>query len=100
MTPLTPQDINSLGQTLPLWRLEAGAKAILRDLVFADFKQAFVFMTAVAAEADRTDHHPEWFNVYNCVNIRLTTHDADGLSDRDMAMAQFIDTAAAQYGGK
>ena len=61
-----------------------------RELTFADFSEAFGFMTRVALYADKHDHHPEWSNVYNRVEITLTTHDADGLSARDGAMARAI----------
>jgi 4a-hydroxytetrahydrobiopterin dehydratase len=79
---------------LPHWRLREDGRAIERKLQFADFGEAFAFMTRVAIQAEKTDHHPEWFNVYNRVKITLTTHDADGLSVRDIALATFIDAAA------
>lgn len=60
------------------------------DLVFADFQQAFAFMTLVAAQAERLNHHPEWRNVYNQVHIRLTTHDAGGLTEKDGELAACI----------
>ena len=73
------------------WSLSREGKAIERKLAFADFSEAFGFMTRVALLADQHDHHPEWFNVYNRVEITLTTHDAGGLSQRDVAMAKAID---------
>lgn len=73
------------------WRLARKGKAIARDITFADFSEAFAFMTRVALLAEKSDHHPEWFNVYNRVEITLTTHDAGGLSIRDIAMAKAID---------
>ncbi|GGN50670.1 putative pterin-4-alpha-carbinolamine dehydratase [Novosphingobium indicum] len=73
------------------WTLSEDGLAIEIELEFADFNEAFGFMARVALYADKADHHPEWFNVYNKVRVRLTTHDADGLSARDVAMAQFID---------
>lgn len=76
------------------WTLEDGADALHRDFRFADFKTAWAFMAEVAAEADRMDHHPEWSNVYNRVSIRLTTHDAGGLTARDLNLARLIDSAA------
>jgi 4a-hydroxytetrahydrobiopterin dehydratase len=76
---------------LPGWTLAEDGLSIALDLEFADFNEAFGFMTRVALYADKADHHPEWFNVYNTVSITLTTHDAGGLSRRDVAMAQFID---------
>jgi len=77
------------------WTLRDDALAIQRSLRFADFNAAFGFMTRVAIEAEKADHHPEWFNVYNRVDITLTTHDAGGLSARDVALAGFIDRLAA-----
>lgn len=77
--------------TVPLWRLADDARGISRSLKFRDFVEAFGFMSKVALLAERADHHPEWSNVYNRVDIRLTTHDADGLSKRDIALAKEID---------
>ena len=75
----------------PDWAMEPGREAIVRTFRFADFSEAFAFMTRVALLAEQADHHPEWSNVYNRVTIALTTHDADGLSARDAAMAAAID---------
>ncbi|HUI19365.1 MAG TPA: 4a-hydroxytetrahydrobiopterin dehydratase [Alphaproteobacteria bacterium] len=76
---------------VPAWREVPGRDAIKRDFKFADFNQAFAFMTKVALLAEKMDHHPEWFNVYNRVEITLSTHDAGGLSARDIALAARID---------
>jgi 4a-hydroxytetrahydrobiopterin dehydratase len=76
---------------LPAWDLREDGLALVRKLKFADFNAAFGFMTRVAIQADKVDHHPEWFNVYNRVEITLTTHDAGGVSQRDLDMARFID---------
>ena len=76
---------------LPGWTLRDDALAIQRSLRFADFNAAFGFMTRLALYADKADHHPEWSNVYNRVHLRLTTHDAGGLSERDVAMAEFVE---------
>ena len=84
----------------PDWSEVEGRDAAQRTILFADFNAAFGFMTRVAIAADKADHHPEWFNVYNRVEITLTTHDADGLSARDKALAGFIDTAATAAGAK
>jgi 4a-hydroxytetrahydrobiopterin dehydratase len=78
--------------TLAGWREVEGRDAITRQFSFEDFSAAFAFMTRIALHAERTDHHPEWFNVYSRVDITLTTHDAGGLSRRDIEMARFIDT--------
>ena len=95
MQTLTPAEIAQLAEDLPQWQHNGESTAITRNFVFDDFKQAFAFMTKVAAEADRADHHPEWSNVYNKVTITLTTHDAGGLTKRDVALAKFIDAAAS-----
>lgn len=81
--------------SLPGWREVEGRDAITRSLRFADFAAAFGFMAHVALVAERMDHHPEWFNVYNRVDITLSTHDAGGLTSRDVALAQAIDRIAA-----
>lgn len=80
---------------LPHWTKAEGAReAIFRSFRFADFNQAFGFMTRVAIRAEQLDHHPEWFNVYNRVDVTLTTHDADGVTDLDVTLARFMDEAA------
>lgn len=84
---------------LPAWRADDGPReALVRRLVFADFNAAFGFMTRVALLADKMDHHPEWSNVYNRVDVLLTTHDADGVTRRDVEMARFIDQVAEAMG--
>jgi 4a-hydroxytetrahydrobiopterin dehydratase len=86
-------------EALPAWSRAEGARdAIRRKLKFGDFKQAFGFMTRIALEAERMDHHPEWFNVYGTVDIVLTTHDAGGMSQLDVALGRYIDLAAAAAG--
>lgn len=76
---------------LPEWVPARDGAAIERHFRFKDFSEAFAFMTRVALIAETRDHHPEWFNVYNRVEITLTTHDAGGLSLRDVTMARAID---------
>ena len=76
---------------LPEWDHDVARDAITRSFAFADFSQAFAFMTRVALLAEKADHHPEWSNVWNRVEILLTTHDAGGLSHRDTDMAAAID---------
>lgn len=86
-------------ETLSAWRRANGDReAIARTFVFADFNAAFGFMTRVALKADKMDHHPEWSNVYNRVEVLLTTHDADGVTGLDLEMAQFMDAAADTRG--
>lgn len=76
---------------IPLWRLSDDGGTILRSFRFKNFVTAFGFMSKVALLAERADHHPEWSNVYGRVDIGLTTHDAGGLSARDIALAKEID---------
>lgn len=80
------------------WSEVAGRDAACKTFVFKDFNEAWGFMNRVALEAEKADHHPEWFNVYNRVEITLTTHDADGLTERDVALAGHIDRAGAKAG--
>ncbi|WP_439470380.1 4a-hydroxytetrahydrobiopterin dehydratase [Brevundimonas sp.] len=94
-------DVAEALKGLPHWRkAEDERPAIARSLTFADFNAAFGFMTRVALLADKVDHHPEWSNVYNRVEVLLTTHDAGGVTQRDTDMARFIDEAAAAMGAK
>lgn len=76
------------------WTEVEGRDAIYKEFLFKDFNQAFGFMTRVALKAEKMDHHPEWFNVYNKVQITLSTHDCSGLSENDVQLANFIETAA------
>jgi 4a-hydroxytetrahydrobiopterin dehydratase len=80
---------------LPEWQPVNGRDAISRSLRFADFAEAFGFMAEVALIAEKMDHHPEWFNVYGRVDITLSTHDAGGLTQRDVQLAEAIDRVAA-----
>ena len=91
MKPLDHAYVQEQLKTLAGWRLDAERVALRRDFRFADFNQAFAFMTRVALYAEKNDHHPEWFNVYNRVDIALTTHDVGGVSPLDVALAHDID---------
>ena len=88
---LTEAERDALLAANPDWSLARDGKAIERTFKFADFSEAWGFMNRVALLAETHDHHPEWFNVYNKVEITLTTHDADGLSQRDANMAAAIE---------
>ncbi len=88
---LTEEERDSWLSGLTGWSLCRDGDAIERKFEFSDFSAAFGFMTRVALIAENRDHHPEWFNVYNKVEITLTTHDAGGLSLRDVKMARKID---------
>ena len=80
--------------TLNGWRATEGRDAITKKFEFKDFNAAFGFMTRAALYADKHDHHPEWTNVYNRVEVTLSTHDAGGVTEKDVALAQFMDAAA------
>ena len=92
---LSDDERTSWLSALPHWSLARDGEAIERKFEFADFSEAFAFMTRVAMIAETRDHHPEWLNVYNRVEITLTTHDAGGLSLRDVKMARKIDALLA-----
>ena len=76
------------------WQEVAGRDAICKSFTFGDFNAAFGFMTRVALQAEKMDHHPEWFNVYKTVQVTLSTHDAGGLTERDVKLAQAMDRLA------
>jgi 4a-hydroxytetrahydrobiopterin dehydratase len=76
------------------WTLEEGGKALVRSFRFADFAEAFAFLTRVAEHAESVDHHPEFTSVWNRVDFRLTSHDAGGVTERDIALAEAIDRLA------
>ncbi len=81
------QDISELKN----WQYVDGRDAISRCFQFDDFIKAFAFMTQIALKAEKMNHHPEWFNVYNRVEVTLTTHDRDGVSKKDIELANFMD---------
>lgn len=86
---LSPDDLNRALQTLTGWSVLNGK--LHREVTFKDFSEAFGFMTRVAFLAERLNHHPEWFNVYSRVAIDLTTHDAGGISAKDVEFARSVD---------
>jgi 4a-hydroxytetrahydrobiopterin dehydratase len=97
MTKLDDGAITALLAALPGWSKLSGRDAIAKRFLFTNFRQTFAFMTEVALEAEKLDHHPEWTNVYNRVDIVLSTHSVNGLSSLDEKLAMKIDQAAARY---
>ena len=87
-----PEDAVAL---LTDWQIVPDRPAIQRTFLFADFAEAFGFMSRMAIVAEKQDHHPEWFNVYNRVEVVLTTHDAGGVTDRDLKLARAMNAAVA-----
>jgi len=86
---------------LPKWTKAEGPRdAVVRSFRFSDFTAAFGWMTRMALMAEKLDHHPEWFNVYNRVDVTLTTHDADGVTELDVRLAKMMDSAARVAGMK
>src|SRR3954470_24095949 len=83
----------ALGQ-LQGWRAAEGREAIVKSYRFTDVAEAFAVMTRVALAAEKLDHHPEWFNVYNRLDVTLATHDADGVTELDVTLAKILDGAA------
>ena len=81
-------------ERLALWSAAPDRDAIVRKLAFSNFVEAFGFMTRIALVAERMDHHPEWFNAYNRVDILLATHESGGVTERDVQLAEAIDAAA------
>lgn len=94
---LSDAEIKEALAELEGWSLVEGRAAITKKLKFKDFVATWNFMDDVAGYAEEISHHPEWTNIYNRVEITLTTHDAGGVTDLDLDMAAFIDTAAAEY---
>ena len=91
MKPLDASELAELLTTLPDWRHDTGRKAISREYTFGNFLQAFGFMTKIAIASEKSNHHPEWANMYNRVSITWTTHDAEGLTQKDIDMARECD---------
>lgn len=88
---LSAADHAELGKELPHWAMVEGRDALVRHFTFKDFSHAWAFMARVALLAEKQGHHPEWSNVWNKVEIVLSTHDAGGLSAKDVTLAQAID---------
>ena len=101
MAKLTDAERDEALASIPGWTHRPDRDAITKSFRFADFGEAFAFMTRVALEAEKADHHPEWSNVWNRVDILLTTHSDGGLTGRDVALAKRIDeiAGASAYGG-
>jgi 4a-hydroxytetrahydrobiopterin dehydratase len=95
MTKLQGEPRKQAVAALKEWREVAGRDAIARKFIFKDFNQAFGFMARVALAAEKMDHHPEWSNVYKTVDVTLSTHDAGGLTEKDIALARLMDGFAA-----
>ncbi|NQW01022.1 MAG: 4a-hydroxytetrahydrobiopterin dehydratase [Rhodospirillales bacterium] len=91
---MTPERRADALASLTGWQPVAGRDAITKTFYFKSFNQAFAFMTRVALAAEKADHHPEWFNVYNRVEVTLTTHDAGGLTEKDIKLATFMNEIA------
>ena len=100
MAKLSIDDLKQALKRLPDWQLAKDREAIVRKFQFVDFDAAFAFMTRCALLAAKMDHHPEWFNVYNKVDVLLATHDDNGVSQKDVEMATAMDGYAAMGGGK
>lgn len=93
---LTEAEVKEALSELDGWTLVDGREAIFKKFKFVDFRHAFTFMEDVALEADEMSHHPEWLNVYNRVEVTLTTHDVGGLSELDFDLAAIMDEIAAE----
>lgn len=90
---LNESQIKALSITVPTWALDPSRPSLRKRYQFRDFKEAWEFMEIVAKVADEHNHHPEWLNVYNSVDVVLTTHDLKGISNKDLWLAQFMDKA-------
>ena len=100
MTKLTIDELRGALKRLPGWSLADRREAIQRRYVFVDFDAAFAFMTRTALLAAKMDHHPEWSNTYNKVDVTLATHDAGGVTQKDIDLAMAMDGYAALGGGR
>ena len=94
---LTKTEVTQKLKRLSGWKMVKGRNAITKTFKFKDFMQAFGWMTAMAIYAEKKDHHPEWFNVYNKVNVTLSTHDAGGITELDIKLAKEMDKTAKKH---
>jgi 4a-hydroxytetrahydrobiopterin dehydratase len=94
MHKMSDAEISEALLALDGWSMVEGRPAIFKKFKFKDFKMAWAFMENVAEEADAMSHHPEWFNVYNRVEVTLTTHDVEGVSELDIDLAHYMDALA------
>lgn len=99
MAKLQIEDLKNALKRLPDWKLADKREAITRKFQFVDFDAAFAFMTRCALKAAEMDHHPEWFNVYNKVEVTLATHEAGGVTQNDIELATAMDGYAALMSG-
>lgn len=100
MTKLIVSEIKECLQDLEGWTISADGNAIQKSFEFENFRAAWTFMEDIAMEADKMDHHPEWSNTYNKVDIKLSTHDEEGVSEKDIELATFINTAEKVVSGE
>jgi 4a-hydroxytetrahydrobiopterin dehydratase len=94
---LSPNTRNESMKKLKEWKKTRGRDSIEKEFIFSDFQAAFSWMTRIALFAEKMDHHPEWFNVYNKVKVTLTTHDANGVTQLDIDLAKKMDQTARKY---
>lgn len=99
MAKLTAEARNAALKELDRWRATEGRDAITRTFTFKDFNEAFGFMARVALVAEKRDHHPDWHNVYKTVEVELSTHDAGGVTQKDIDLARAMDAIALQTTG-
>lgn len=95
VNPMSDAAVDAAIEKLPGWTKAEGRNAICRNFEFGDFNEAFAFMTRVALLAEKMDHHPEWFNVYRKVDVTLSTHDAGGITERDIKLATAMNEFAS-----
>ena len=94
---LESKERNKILKTLKDWKKTRGRHSIEKNFIFKDFTSAFSWMTRIALIAEKMDHHPEWFNVYNKVNVTLSTHDAGGITELDIKLAKEMDKTAKKH---